>query len=354
MKILSELREQIYQDLNEDSTGPFGSDEVDRRINDCINHLMRLVDFSELWLRKRVTIPYTTISSTSTGTTLNVTSASDMEVGMELFVYDGSYGEVVEISSITGTVVTLVSPGLTASYAAAGHICGRSFFAIPHKKIVYVKILPTSDQVGQGKKLDLRDWETFERYYPEINSKDIPTKYIVRETVHTVETKTLGASSDSVTAKWSETGSVDYTEWLLVNKTHVGASRIQSYSVAGGTATATLRKKIPSQVSTDAVQLIRQMKRVIVHPPVSESITLEYCVNPDGRYQLINGYDVLPFASDLYDHIVINYVVASFRELDNQENYEQWASKYVAGILWAIQEEARQVDGFKYSVEEDA
>ena len=122
------IRNKMYRLITEaESNTKFGPTEANLFIAEGYEFVCFYNAMPWEWLITRgiVTNVYTEVSAESTGSALEVASASGIVAGLQLYVTDGVVYEEVEVDSVLGTSVTLVSPGLAGTYEAGDAVIGN-------------------------------------------------------------------------------------------------------------------------------------------------------------------------------------------------------------------------------------
>lgn len=300
-----EIRKIIYQNLGQtEGNSRFPPDQV----NSIINSVLELICSSRPWdflsKEETITVPYTTTSATSTGTTLYATSVSGLGNNRVLCVTDGTNFEYPEIESISGTTITLKGAGLAESYAAASHITLDKVFLPPDcLRPIAFKLWGDSNRWLDVNSAVLGDYS-----YPKRTSRGTPTgifrmgleNYRESETDYTMD-----ASSSPTTVIDSAAPSYaanDYFNgWLLVNVTRGLHSRVKDY--VASTTTWTLKSKIPGQVSGDTFYLTPHLHSFVFDKIHTEALTIQlrYRSLPD----MLDDDEDIPLIPRQYHYLLV-------------------------------------------------
>lgn len=121
--LLSTIRTQLFKD----STSQGYSDaQILLQINQGYQKIWDAKDWLWSLADTSVNLYYTTVSSTSTGTTLNAITGTGALPNQQVIVSDGENTETVIVASVILNTITLVYPGLLNSYAADSIISSMS------------------------------------------------------------------------------------------------------------------------------------------------------------------------------------------------------------------------------------
>ena len=124
-----QLQNRVYSLLQESATNtafPIGT--VKMWINEGYRYICGVMDWSFLYEDAVMTLARTTCSNAgnSTGTTLYVNSSSGFSAGQVILVNNKVVYEEVRISSISGSTITLQSPGLQHVYTDGDEVSALS------------------------------------------------------------------------------------------------------------------------------------------------------------------------------------------------------------------------------------
>ena len=175
----SVLQAAVYTALSETSTNSkFSTTDIKSWINEGYKNVCRSHNFLPLFTSAVKVCVATTVLSSSTGTTLNVTSASNMYAGQKLVVSDGTVYEEVTVSIVNGTIITLVSPGLTGTYISGNYVYGKSIQLPTDLHRINSIIFELIEDGTQEVTMSTRSQDREERnIYPRPGSVGVPANY---------------------------------------------------------------------------------------------------------------------------------------------------------------------------------
>ncbi len=333
MLTLAQYRDLIYQRIRESSgNSSFDTTIIDDLINEGVLKMGELINWSELDYIEHLLLPYSFLSSTSTGATLHLTSASNFFIGQRIMILEGSYCELMTITGITGNDLT-VDPPTPHSYTTAASVSGYSIRIRENKLVRNVNLEQNLQDKGQTGKVSRISERLFNKLVSKIESKGKPIRYFIRKYDDKSRLGiTLAASSTTIVAR---TGVLteDLTGWLLVNRNRNAAERILSFDTTTGYAT--LEVPIAAQVAGDVVDIYRKKDEVIVYPPPDQSYPvaiLMQLIPP----KLLNTYDVPYLASRQYNYAPIYWALNSLSEIDGLDLATSYGSKFNALMLLAL------------------
>lgn len=340
--ILSEIRTAVLELLREESGNTaFTSTELNRWINRGYSEVWRAHNWD---FRKRQAIRrnvYTLCSDAgdSTGTTLYVDSSAGICPGMELYVSDGSNYELVEVASVTGNTVTLISPGLTATYTDGDYVAGAHIY-LPHdcQTILDMRVADITSTAQEAERLIPIDERDYDTDVPWVKSRGRTTHYIPGPMDYTREAGlTADANTSTTTVVDSAlTGAEDdyYVGWLLTNTTsaHGGSARVSDY--VASTKTITLESAITGQASSDTYQVERRLQKIYLHPAPDDDYA--YRLRYVARFPaLVNDYDTPTLGrwQEELESAVIEYATAQALLNDGQGDKATAHSQICYSIL---------------------
>jgi len=331
---LSELIAKFYQDIREPSANSrYTSTEVTSWINEGYKKLLLMFDLRDTEREVLRTNAYTLCSDagTSTGTTLYVDSVAGMTVGQCLYVWGSTTMERVYIASVSSLTITLESPGLTNEYTDGDYVASNQvWLPVNYSSIIAVtfeETTGTDHAVNPLKPLFqphqiMKEGTTLQAYGQ-------PTHYWIGELSQTSETSltTSGGTNTTTVVCPTLAGTVDdyYNDWMLVNQTRTGYSRISAY--VASTTTITISDAITSQVATDTFDVIRQLRplNLDVVPDAQYNYWIKYnAMNSD----LSNNWD-MPIFDALHHEVLVKYAIykATLRGRDSmamKDKYEDY------------------------------
>lgn len=180
----SDMRTLFYGKIQETSSNSmFSSTLVNLYLQEAWYKIYTWKNTVWDWLvtETNITMPYTTVSSSSTGTTLNVTSNSNFVAGQYIHVKEGNVVERVRIQTVATGVLTLVSPGLVNTYTTAATVhC--NYIAVPTGLMNFLtltNIKTTEDDVTTNN-IERTDWRTLQEKSPLITNIGAPQYYTVK------------------------------------------------------------------------------------------------------------------------------------------------------------------------------
>lgn len=250
----------------------------------------------------------TTISSSSTGTTLNVTSASGWGLGDYGWVFEGSNYERFKVNDVAAGILT-IEAGVSNTYTTAAKVVKESY-ALPDdfNYIFNVRDI-TSSEFLKPMNPHKYDYDT-----PVYSSNGKPTDYLIygfdkaREPASGTYTTDLGTDTITIVDSSLKALSDDYYKnWLLINTTSTreDQSRISSYTASS--KTIILKKPITNQTDGETYYLIRNLRLMYFQtlPDSTYKIRIKYYRFPS---LLINDTDV-PENPEMFSHAIVNGAV---------------------------------------------
>jgi len=356
---LAEIRASVLTKLREESAGAFTSTELNGWINDGIESIWNHHRWSFRKKYESTNGVYTLCSDagTSTATTLYVDSVSAMQKGMYLYVSDDSNYEVVRISSINSStnVVTLVSPGLTASYDDGDYVASSNIY-LPFdcSKLVDIRVLDIETTSQSGKPLIPVNEKNFWIVVNYIKSRGRTTHYFYGEIDDTDEGKDTNfaadAGTDTTTVIEADLdGHEDdyYKGWKLrnTNSTHLGTARVKSYTYSG--KILNLESVITGQTDADTFFLTRSLRQIFLYPIPDKAY--RYVFEYKRRCPtLVNDYDELDFCEyqDELEKALVLFTVSEAMLADHQmDSGQAYFQKYQLKLNKTKLDEMMPADG---------
>ncbi|MCD6310442.1 MAG: hypothetical protein J7M18_06980 [Candidatus Eremiobacteraeota bacterium] len=305
---LSDLRNKIYIMLHESGNNSIFSEST---LNDFINsryfRVCRARPWSFLLKEAKIELFRTTVSSPSTGNTLNVTSTSGMGIGRKLVVIDGMNSEHVRITGIEGNVITLEGSGLVNTYdSGADVIIDNYFLPVDCWKLLFARVQEEQPKLRITKIDESGKIQLHRSNYGKPGSLLIGGICIDREPFST-DSYSAGSGSDSVSIVCSDLSAITddyYKGWMMMNITRGQSTRVRSY--ISDSKTLILENAIPDQAEDDSFYLAPYLTEFFLYPLPDNNITLQlhYRMIPP---KLVNDEDV-PVIPGAY-HILLAYGV---------------------------------------------
>lgn len=326
-----ELQTTFYDMFSESSTNArFNTTKVKYWLNEGYRIILSEIkknDNDKQVIRKNV---YTLCSDagTSTGTTLYVDSVSGMQKAQYLIVSDGTTFERVQISSISGTTVTLISPGLVGSYTDGDFVSSNQVWLPGNFNEIYSVIceeLTTTVHAGQvlNQTTQIRN----EIINPIINSKAMPTSYYIDGADLFYGTITA-ESGTNITAFASSGLSAHednyYTDWLFINQTRNAWARVTSSTISP--KLINLDTTITGQTTGDVGALRRQLYSLFFDTMPDKQYNFIISYNASSS-NMVNAYDV-PILEERHHQVIVDY--ALWRASISARDYESANMHYAS------------------------
>lgn len=304
-RIRSQLRTDLLTKLRESGTNSFSETQQNKFLNygkRRVNEIAHL-PMNRRQIIKTVFWSECSDAGTSTGTTLYLDSVAGLTAGMDLWVNDGTNYEMVTVSSISGSTVTLVSPGLQNEYSDGDDVAGASLYLpIDCQAIEIVKVMDLSDQEAGILAEDTE--RNFEIVVPYIKETGQTTHYYKGPADTTTEGKTAnftaigGTTATSVVASTSLTSGHEtdyYKDWLLINTntTHKGVARVSGYTLASKTF-ALVAPGISGTASGDTFFVAKELQRIYLYPIPDKAYRFYFTYFRDSE-DMNNDYDYCSF-----------------------------------------------------------
>jgi len=311
---LAELQAKVFLGLNQTSTN---SRVTSAQINDWINEgyrrIIKATEIPHRIVRTMKTNFYTLCSDagTSTGTTLYVDDASEVQAGQWIYVNNGTCYEFVKVASISENTITLESPGLVNEFTDGDYVSSNMIF-LPydfHSLAGRVRYEEISSGSQEGGYLNPLGRVTEQIRQGLIQSSGTPEGCYLGEMDFYTEsglTTDTGTTTSCIIDDGTAVGHVNdyYNGWLVVNETNNATARVLDFVKTS--LKLTLNKTIPNQTNGNSYHMERRL------------LTLWFDTIPDDQYrfwieynrvnELVNDYDVPLFDEDRH-YVLIDYAL---------------------------------------------
>lgn len=309
-----ELQTAFYDRFSESiSNSRFNTTKVKSWLNEGYRIILSEIKKNDNDKCVKRTNVYTLCSDagTSTGTTLYVDSNAGMQKAQFLVVSDGADKfEQVQISSISGNTITLVSPGLVNSYTDGDYVASNQLWLPGNYNQIYSIICEELTTTAHSAAMLPRSTQIqTEVVNPIITSMAKPTSYYIDGCDLFYGTITAGAGTN-ITA-FASTGlsahEADYyLDWIFINQTRNAWARVTSSAVTP-TKLINLDTTITGQTSGDVGTLRRQLYSVFLDtmPDKQYNFIIKYNASSSN---MVNSYD-MPILEERHHQVIVDYAL---------------------------------------------
>lgn len=322
-RTLEELRAKVLVKVQEEASTVFANSDIDDAINDASQEI---ADYHE-WERVRkvktlISNYYTTVSSSSSGSTVHATSVAGLRVGNEIWLTDGSSTyEKVTVTAISGTDIT-VSPSLVNTFASGAYIVGAHLY-LPYdcENIKQLKVIDIQT-TGQDAEVTLNENQyLFDEVYPYIKSMGRPTHHSPVELDETAESLTIDAGTTTTLVRDSALIGHEanyYVGYLWSNIARKRTARVTA-SIITPNKDLTVSPAITGQVAGDTGILTVSKERVRLYPIPDKVYTFDLTYIKEAQ-QLTNDYDRFQFyfLQRTLENAIIFWAAGELVESDEQ------------------------------------